>query len=70
MASIRYRPSGPLVDLAFALAAQVGTSLYDGLFLAPALRIKGRLVTADRKLHDKLAASPYAPLARWVEQEP
>lgn len=70
LAPIQYQPSGPLVDLAFALAAQVGTSLYDGLFLALALQMKGRLVTADRKFYDKLAASPYAPLALWVEQEP
>ena len=70
LAPIQYQQSGPLIDLGFVLAAQVGTSLYDGLFLALALRIKGRLVTADRKFYDKLAASLYAPLAHWVGQEP
>jgi hypothetical protein len=70
MAPIQYQPSGPPVDLAFAVAAQVGTSLYDGLSLALAVRINGRPVMADRKLHGKLAASAYAPLAWWVEQGP
>ena len=63
---IQFHESGPLIDPAFALAAEIGASLYDGLFLALALQIRGQLVTADRKLLKKIEASPHAQYVRWV----
>jgi predicted nucleic acid-binding protein len=67
---VQFHVSGPLIDLAFAVAAEVGSSLYDGLFLALAIRIGGQLVTADEKLFKKVQASPQAPHVRWVESAP
>ena len=66
----RYYPVGPLNDLAYGLALEVGSSFYDGLFLAVALQVSAKLVTADRKFYDKLAASEYASQAVWVGLEP
>jgi predicted nucleic acid-binding protein len=59
-----------MVDASFALAERVGSSLYDGLFLALTLRIGGQLVTADEKLFKKVRASQYAASVRWVADAP
>lgn len=65
-APIQYHESLTLLEPAFVLAEQIGASVYDGLFLALAIRLDARVVTADRKFFDKMAASPHAARARWV----
>ena len=67
---IQFHESRMLIDPSFALAEQVGSSLYDGLFLALALQLGGQLVTADAKLFKKIRASPYAASVRWVANAP
>jgi predicted nucleic acid-binding protein len=67
---IQFHESRPLIDQAFALAHEIGASLYDGLFLALALRIGGQLVTADKKLFTKIQGSRHVDRARWVEDAP
>ena len=67
---ILFHQSGPLIDPAFALAAEIGASLYDGLFLALALQLGGQLVTADRKLLKKIEASRHVDQVRWVVRAP
>ena len=69
-APIQFHESRPLIALSFALAEEVGASLYDGLFLALALQIDGQLVTADKKLLKKIQASQYAASIRWVDVAP
>jgi predicted nucleic acid-binding protein len=69
-APIQYHSSLGLLEPAFALAEQIGASVYDGLFLALSIRLDGLLVTADRKFFDKIAASPHAGRARWVADPP
>jgi predicted nucleic acid-binding protein len=69
-APIQFHESRPLIDPAFALAAEIGASLYDGLFLALVLRLGGQLVTADAKLLKKIQASRHSAHARWVEIAP
>jgi predicted nucleic acid-binding protein len=69
-APIQYHPSLSLLEPAFALAEQIGASVYDGLFLALSIQIDGRVVTADRKFFDKIIASPHAPRAHWVADAP
>jgi len=69
-APIQFHESRPLIDPAFALAKEIGASLYDGLFLALALRLGGELVTADEKLFRKIQASRHATYVRWVEVAP
>ena len=67
---IQLHESRPLIDPAFALAEKIGASLYDGLFLALAIRLGGQLVTADQKLFKKIKISQHADRARWVEDAP
>ena len=69
-APIQFHESRMMIDPSFALAEQVGASLYDGLFLALALRLGGQLVTADAKLFKKIQASKYATSVRWVADVP
>jgi predicted nucleic acid-binding protein len=69
-APIQFHESRPLINPAFALAQEIGASLYDNLFLALTLRICGELVTADEKLFQKIQASPHAAHVRWVEIAP
>ena len=67
---IQFHESRSLIDPAFALAKEIGASLYDGLFLALTLRLGGQLVTADLKLFKKIQASRHADSGRWVEFAP
>jgi len=52
------------------VALEIGSSFYDGLFLALALQLGGRLVTADSKLYRKIQSSPFDPWALWVANSP
>jgi hypothetical protein len=67
---VQYHRSPPLNALAFVLAEEVGSSHHDGLFLALAVQLDGRVVTADRPSYGKMIASRHAGRARWVEQAP
>jgi predicted nucleic acid-binding protein len=69
-APIVFHETRPLIDPALALAEEIGASLYDGLFLALALQLGGRIVTADAKLFKRIAASRHAPYGYWVELAP
>jgi predicted nucleic acid-binding protein len=65
-APIQLHESRPLIDPALTLAREIGASLYDGLFLALALRLGAQLVTADEKLFRKILSSRHSAHARWV----
>jgi predicted nucleic acid-binding protein len=69
-APIQFHASVPMIDPAFALAAEVGSSLYDGLFLALAIQFGGQFVTADEKLFAKVQGSPHTAHIRWIEVAP
>jgi len=56
----------PLRQVALEIGLQIGSSFYDGLFLALALQLGGRLVTADSKLYRKIESSPFDPWAFWI----
>jgi len=56
----------PLRPAAFEISLQIGSSFYDGLFLALAVHLGGRLVTADDKLYRKIHGGPFAPWILWV----
>jgi len=56
----------PLRQVALEVGLQIGSSFYDGLFLALAMQLGGRLVTADSKLYRKIQSSPFDPWALWV----
>jgi predicted nucleic acid-binding protein len=58
----------PLRAAAFEIALRIGGSLYDGLFLALAIQMGGRLVTADDKLYRKVRGGALAPWMLWITE--
>ena len=66
---IEIYPSSVLLPAALDLAASLDRSVYDCLYLALAVAQNCALITADRKLHSVLAASPLARHVVWVEDE-
>jgi predicted nucleic acid-binding protein len=53
-------PTGPLVAPAFDLADRCDRTVYDCLYLAPAVQIGGVMVTADDRLANALAGTAWA----------
>ncbi len=53
-------PSRLLAEDAHALAAAMGRTVYDSLYLALAIRLKTRMITADERLASAIAAFPIA----------
>jgi predicted nucleic acid-binding protein len=50
----------PLVVAAFDLADRAGRTVYDCMYLALAVQLGGRMVTADERLVNSLANGPWA----------
>jgi len=65
---VQMHPSTPLLDLAFRMAVETQRSLYDCLYLALAVLLDGRMITADRRFYDALTGSPFGDLVAWVEE--
>ena len=59
-----------LMERAYALANELGHSVYDCLYLALAEQEAATLVTADRKFYERVKAGTYANLIAWVEEPP
>jgi predicted nucleic acid-binding protein len=53
-------PEAPLIGPAFDLAEQTQRTVYDCLYLALAIQLGGRMVTADDRLINSLAGTPWA----------
>ena len=64
---LEIRPSTVLVAPAFDIAAELGRTVYDSLYLALAVAEDCVLVTADAEFHAAVAASPMAGHVHWVE---
>lgn len=60
LATITRHPSGPLVLSAFDIADRAGRTVYDCLYVALAVQLGGQMVTADTKLVNSLASTPWA----------
>jgi predicted nucleic acid-binding protein len=60
LAILTRHPTSPLVAPAFDLADRTGRTVYDCLCLALAVQLGGQMVTADDKLVNGLAGTPYA----------
>lgn len=67
---IRLSPAAELAASALTIGLALRHSFYDSLYLALARRERTRLVTADKRLHGKLAGTPYAGLTLWIEDVP
>lgn len=61
------RSARPLLSGAMALATSLRRTVYDSLYLALAIDTGARLVTADRRFHASVTASPLAGHILWVE---
>ncbi len=64
---IQMHPFSSLVDSAFTIANETRRDLYDCLYVALAVTLDGKMVTADRRLYDGLADGPFAKHVSWVE---
>ena len=56
---VTFHPTRPLVPPAFDLADRTGRTVYDCLYLALAIQLGGVMVTADDKLVNSLAGTPW-----------
>ncbi len=63
-------PEAPLLPAAFDLADRAQRTVYDCLYLALAVQLGGRMVTADQKLYNSLAGTPWASYLCWVADVP
>ncbi|MEW5947056.1 MAG: type II toxin-antitoxin system VapC family toxin [bacterium] len=54
-------------DSAYHIAVQTHQSIYDCLYVALAVFIGGRMVTADRRLFKGFAAGPLEKYLLWIE---
>ena len=52
---------------AFSIAVRTGRSLYDCMYVALAVSLKGRVVTADRRLFEGLSGTAYETNVTWIE---
>jgi predicted nucleic acid-binding protein len=60
----------PLVPAALDLAEKTQRTVYDCLYLALAVQLGGRLVTADARLSHGLADTPWGNSLLWIENVP
>jgi predicted nucleic acid-binding protein len=73
-AVLRKLPSAPLqrhseavlVQPALDLARQIQRTVYDSLYVALAVQLGGRMVTADQRLYNRVSATPLANYVVWV----
>jgi predicted nucleic acid-binding protein len=59
-------PAQDLLASALEIACRTGTTVYDSLYLALALREQAALVTADRRFYDRMQGTPLASRVAWI----
>ena len=64
---IQIHPFISYLDSAFAITNRTGQSVYDCLYLALAVLLEGKMVTADRRLYENLSKGPFKKHLLWVE---
>jgi predicted nucleic acid-binding protein len=63
---VRLHPSEPLLEPAFELAVATEQSIYDCVFLALAVLLRARMVTADRRFFNSLRSGRYSDCICWI----
>jgi predicted nucleic acid-binding protein len=63
---ITTHPLIPLLGSAFTIANQTRQSMYDSLYVALATLLNGQMITADRRLFDGVANSPFEKHVKWI----
>jgi predicted nucleic acid-binding protein len=56
----------PLIEAAFDIALATGRTVYDSIYVALAVALGCKFVTADQKLYNALHISPFADDVLWV----
>src|SRR5205823_10121161 len=69
VAPLAVHPSSPLLEAALAIAVRTGRTVYDSLYVALAVQVNCRLVTADEKLYNALKDGPLGAYILWVEDD-
>ena len=69
VAPLAVHPSAPLLEAALAIAVRTGRTVYDSLYVALAVQVNCRLVTADEKLYNALKDGPLGAYILWVEDD-
>jgi predicted nucleic acid-binding protein len=64
---LQLHEAAALLDPAWTIALHTRSSIYDSLYVALAAFLKAKLVTADRKLLDALAPTPFSKHLLWIE---
>lgn len=59
-----------VLQAAFSVAAQLHRTVYDCLYLALAIQLGGRMLTADQRLFNSVSASALASHIAWVGDAP
>ena len=67
---LQTQPSQLLIPLALEIACGENRSGYDTLYLAAAIALESRLVTADAKFYRALSKGPFSAHLLWVEDIP
>ena len=67
---LQAQPSQLLIPLALEIACGENRSVYDSLYLAAAIALESRLVTADAKFYRALSKGPFSAHLLWVEDIP
>lgn len=67
---IQLFPFRELLDYAFEIASRTGCSLYDCLYLALAVSLKGKMATADRRLRERLDQTPFSKYVAFISEIP
>jgi len=63
---VQRHPETSFLPAAFDLAHRSDRTVYDCLYLALAVQLGGRMVTADQRLHNSLGGTPWASYVCWV----
>ena len=69
-APVRMHRSQAILDVAWEIATRLGRTVYDSLYLALAVTLDGRVVTADRRFYDAVARSAFAESVLWIGDVP
>ena len=69
MAPVAVHSSSPLFEAALEIAMRTGRTVYDSLYVALAVQLNGRVITADEKLHNALKNGPLGSRILWVEDK-
>ena len=67
---LRRHADRTLLRLSFEVANTTSRALYDCLYLALALVLEARLVTADDRFYQALRRSPLSETVLWIEEIP